>query len=191
MPAKKRQYAVDVWTLEYRSGASDKFYQVFVSETGLTVLRWGRRGSAGQNSATRYKSYDEARDQGLKQVFAKKSKGYSASYPDQKFLVDEGVLNSAQGGNPNPLVAAWNTAMREGAFAGAKQTVLKHYADFADRVQILLNRAEHESLESLSEELNGLEEVWEEISDKHGEVSAALDLAKATLFQRMMTGGYK
>jgi len=186
MPAKKRQHAVDVWTLEFRSGTSDKFYQVFVSETGVTVLRWGRRNTAGQSSCVRYRTYDEARDQGLKQVFAKKSKGYSASYPDQKFLVDSDVLDRAQGGNPDRLVEAWKSAMREGAFAGAKQTVLKHYADFADRVQILLNRAAHEDFESLQEEFESLESVWEEINDKHGEVSAAMELAKMTLFQRMM-----
>jgi predicted DNA-binding WGR domain protein len=187
MATKNLKYAVDVWTLEYRSGSSDKFYQVFVSETGLCVLRWGRRGTSGQSSTTAYSSYDAARDQGLKQVFAKKSKGYSARYPDQKYLVSQDALNYAKNGQVSVLVREWELALREGTFEGAKQTVLKHYADFAERVQTLLHRASNEDFETLSQEFEGIEEVWQEITDKHAEVSAAMDLAKITLFQRMMS----
>lgn len=185
---KPQQYAVDVWYMEYRSGTSDKFYQVFVSEKGLTVLRWGRRGTSGQSSVAAYRTYDEARDHGLKQVFAKKSKGYSQQGTEQKFMVDEEVLRYAQNGNPNYLVNAWQEAMRKGQFEGAKQTVLKHYADFSDRVQGLLARAENASFDDLTNEFEAIEQVWDEISDKHAEVSAAMSLVKSTLFQKMMAG---
>jgi predicted DNA-binding WGR domain protein len=188
MAIKSKQYAVDTWYMEYRAGTSDKFYQVFVSESGLTVLRWGRRGTAGQHSESRYASYDEARDHGLKQVFAKKSKGYSQQGPDTKFMATQEALDAAQRGNPNPLISEWAEAQRNGQYAGAKQTVLKHYADFSDRVQTLLHQAEYADAGTLTEEFAAIEEVWEEISDKHREVQAALDLTRQTLFQKMMAG---
>jgi len=185
---KPKEYAVDVWYMEYRSGTSDKFYQVFVSESGLTVLRWGRRGSAGQHSESRYASYDDARDNGLKQVFAKKSKGYTQQYPDSKFMASSDALDRAQGGNPTALVQEWNDALRNNQFEGAKQTVLKHYSDFSERVQTLLHQAEYADFGTLSDEFTAIEEVWEEINDKHAEVNAAMDLTRQTLFQKMMSG---
>lgn len=187
MPKKAVQQAVEAWILEFRNGTSDKFYAIYVTEAGVTVLRWGRRGTAGQSSANAYKNYDDARDQGLKQVFAKKSKGYSQIH-EGKFLVDVSIIEAALRGDAYSLHLKWQEAMNKGEFEGTKQTVLKNYADFAERVQRLLARAEDSSFEELNREFEAIEEVWAEISDRHGEVSAALNLAKVTLFQRMMQG---
>ena len=186
MPTKQKTYAVDVWYMEYRDGTSDKFYQVFVSETGLCVLRWGRRGSAGQHSEAHYGNYDKARENGLKQVYAKKSKGYVQQDEDAKFMATENALHRAQGGYPQPLVDEWHEAKSKGQFEGAKQSVLKHYADFSDQVQRLLHQAEYSDFETLSDKFTAIEEIWEEISDKHAEVSAAMDLTRQTLFQKLV-----
>lgn len=187
MATKTKQYAVDVWYLEYRVGTSDKFYQVFVSENGIVTLRWGRRGTAGQHSVARYSTYDDARDHGLKQVFAKKSKGYTQQGPDTKFLADQEVLDAALRGSPARLVSTWNEALRNGQFEGAKQTVLKHYEDFAERIKALMIQAEHSDFAQLSDEFEAVEKVWEEISDKHAEVNAAMQLTKATLYQKLIS----
>lgn len=188
MPITKTlETAVESWYLEYRSGTSDKFYHVMVADNGLVVLRWGRRGTSGQHSEARYRTYDEAHDHGLKQVYAKKSKGY-VQHSSIKFLATIDALNRAQEGYLDPLVRRWREALANGEVSAAKETVLKHYEEFSDRVQRLLNRASTEDFAALTDEFESIEAVWGEISDKHAEVTAAMNLVKATLFQKMMAG---
>lgn len=188
MARKPTHYSCTGWYMEYSEGTSNKFYQVFVSETGVCVLRWGRIGSAGQDSTTRYASYDEARDQGLKQVFAKKSKGYVQKYGDFTFMASTEALEYALQGSPSRLASEWTEALEKGEWDGAKTTVLKHYADFSERVKLLMDRSATSDFDTTMDEYTALEEVWAEIDDKHGEVVAAMSLAKMTLMQRLMSG---
>ena len=188
-PKKITEYSVTSWYMEYREGSSDKFYHVFVSETGVCLLRWGRRGTAGQNSCTRYSTLDEARTQGLKQVYAKQSKGYVQKH-EFSFLAHIDHLDAAQRGNPAYLVSAWKIALQEGEFTTAKTAVLRHYAEFAERVNMLLNDAGSADMGDSMEEFNELEKVWEEINDKHGEVAAAFDLTRMTLMQKLISSGH-
>jgi predicted DNA-binding WGR domain protein len=186
--AAPKKYAATAWYMEYREGTSDKFYEVIITESGVCMLRWGRRGSTGQNSVNRYASYDEARDQGLKQVFAKKSKGYVQSYGDFKFMATTEAIDYALRGNPTQLHAEFWDALSSGQFDGAKETVLKHYADFSESVKILMERAASGDTATTMDEYEQLERVWEEINDKHAEVSAAMSIAKMTLMQKLMAG---
>lgn len=185
--AKQHKIAVNVWYLEYREGGSDKFYQVFIAEQGLCVLRWGRRGSAGQCSVTRYRSYDEAHDQGLKQVFAKKSKGYRQVYGDMKFMALADTLDYTQmSSDTSKLLGELNAAREGGEFGGAKEAVLKHYADFAEQAKSLVERAGTQDFETVHGQYEELKAVWEEINDRHAEVSAAMGIAEQTLMQKLM-----
>lgn len=185
--AAPKHYACTAWHMEYREGTSNKFYEVFVAENGLCVLRWGRIGAIGQHSVTRYSTYDEARDQGLKQVFAKKSKGYNQTYGDAQFMASIEALNNAQRDNPSYLVGELQESLRRGQFDGAKQAVLKQYADFAEKVKDLMVRAETGDIHDSMEEYQQLEGVMTEINEKHAEVTAAMTLAQQTLFQKLMT----
>lgn len=185
--AAPKHYAVNAWHMEFTEGTSNKFYQVFVSESGLTVLRWGRIGAAGQHSVARYDTYDEARDQGLKQVYAKKSKGYVQKYGDRQFMATVEALNYAQRDNPTMLASEFHTSLDDGAFEGAKITVIRQYRDFAETVKDLMDRAGSTTDFGASmDEYQQLEKVWEEITDVHAEVSAAMSIAQATLFQKLM-----
>lgn len=186
--AAPKHYACTAWYMEYREGTSDKFYEVIISENGVCMLRWGRRGAIGQSSVNRYSSYDEARDQGLKQVFAKKSKGYVQKYGDQKFMASTNALDYALQGNPALLTGEFADSLRNGQFDGAKEAVLKHYADFAEQVKALMDRAATGNTEMTMNEYEQLERVWAELDDKHAEVSAAMSIAKATLMQKLMAG---
>lgn len=185
--AVKHKIPVTVWYLEYKAGGSDKFYQVFVSESGDCVLRWGRRGAAGQSSVTRYSGYDDARDQGLKQVFAKKAKGYQQVYGDMKFMVTSDTLDyTRMASDAAALVRDLAVAREDGDFGGAKEAVLKHYADFAEQAKSLIDRAGSQDFEQVHGEYEALKAVWEEIDDRHAEVTAAMGLAEATLAQSLM-----
>ena len=186
--AAPKEYPATGWYMEFREGTSDKFYHVIVTESGVCMLRWGRRGSVGQNSVTAYSTYDEARDQGLKQVFAKKSKGYVQQYGDFNFMVTAEGLDYARRGNVAPLVREWTEALERGQFDGAKTTVLKHYKEFSESVKALMDRAATGDTERTMDEYEQLEKVWDEISDVHAEVSAAMSIAKMTLAQKLMAG---
>lgn len=184
----EKEYACTAWYMEYRDGTSDKFYHVIISETGVCMLRWGRRGAVGQSSVNRYSSFDEARDQGLKQVFAKRSKGYESKYSDQKFLATNTALEYALRGSITKLVDEFNMSLANGQFDGAKETVLKHYREFAEQVKELMDRAATGDTARTMDEYEQLEKVWDEISDVHAEVSAAMSIAKMTLMQKLMAG---
>lgn len=186
--ARTTHYPATAWRMEYREGASDKFYEVIITESGVCMLRWGRRGAVGQHAVNRYASYDEARDQGLKQVFAKKSKGYVQKYGDFKFMATVEAIHYALQGNPATLVSEFSQALKNGQFSGAKDAVLKHYADFSESVKSLMDRAATGDTETTMNEYEQLEKVWEEINDKHAEVSAAMSIAKMTLMQKLMAG---
>lgn len=189
MATKKRPLAITSWILHFRDAGSNsnKFYEVYVGENGLCVLRWGRIGSTGQSSVTRYSSYDEARDHGLKQVFAKKAKGYVTQYSDMKFMVDADIVDHTQmASDPAGLVNAFRDSLSKGQFDGAKEAVLKHYADFADQAQRLMDRAGRQSLDEVIGEYEQLESVWDEINDKHSEIEAVMSIAKQTMAQKLM-----
>ncbi len=185
--AAPTEYATDCWYMEYVEGTSSKFYEVMIVESGVCVLRWGRIGSAGQSSVTAYPTYDEARDQGLKQVFAKKSKGYVTKY-EATFMASTNSISRARNVSPVDMHHEFITSMRDGAFNAAKSTVLKHYAEFAEQVKTLMDRAATGDFAQTMEEYEQVEKVWAEINDKHAEVSAAMSIAKATLMQKLMSG---
>lgn len=192
MPATTiKNYAVSTWYMEHHDAAknSHKFYQVFLFETGLVVLRWGRVGTSGQCSVAQYSSYDEGHDVALRQVYAKKSKGYTSQYDDVKFVVDEAVhkytLTTSDSGS---LVLHLNKAMEDSKFAGAKDAVLQHYVSFSEQAQRLLAKAATADLDETMTDYQALTDVWDEINDKHNEVQVVVDLAKQTIAQKLFGG---
>ncbi|MDN8806865.1 WGR domain-containing protein, partial [Staphylococcus aureus] len=76
----KSQTVVDIYRLTFQSGSSNKFYNVYIAEDGTVVLRWGRMHTHGQSSVSAMPTYDDAVDLGMRQVYAKKSKGYTQQY---------------------------------------------------------------------------------------------------------------
>lgn len=193
MPAATKtdiKYAVTAWYMEHNdtSKNSHKFYQVFLFETGVVVLRWGRIGTLGQTSITKYPDYESAQDIAYRQVYAKKSKGYVSQYDDMKFLVEEPVVNGLGTSDVGPLVASLNKSMEDSKFAGARDAVLQHYVSFSDQAQRLLHRAPTADLAETMADYEALEDVWEDILTKHNEVQIVMDLAKTTLTQKLMGG---
>lgn len=182
----KKNYAVTAHIMEYRQDRSDKFYQVFITESGICVLRWGRRGTTGQASATSHGSYDEAHDIGMRQVYSKRSKGYVSTVSDFKFIATEQSIKYALNGDTSWLYREYREAMESGEFAGAKDAVLKHYSDFAEQVKRLMDQASYSDSGEMVERLDALETVWNEISDKHAEVQIALNVAKQTVAKNLL-----
>lgn len=176
------------WTMAYREGTSNKFYEVILTESNWVVLRWGRIGSQGQSSATRYGSYSEGHDVALRQVYAKKSKGYVSSVSEYPFPVTNEAIKQAAGGVAYALASEFVRAQREGQFAGSKAIVLKHYEDFSNRAQHLLAQAGELSFDDAMSEFEDLEKTFAEITSKHEEVSTSMGLVRATLMQKLMAG---
>jgi predicted DNA-binding WGR domain protein len=183
---KHTSVPVHSWHLEFIGGTSKKFYRVLVTEAGLTILRWGRIGSVGQHSVSSFGMYDKARDVGLRQVFEKKAKGYVEKYHDLKFSASADAINDATDGDFTLIDREWREAADAGEFDAAKVEVLKHYADFSERVQVLLDRAADADLDTTMDEYESLSGVWDEINDKHAEVTAAMGLCRATLMQKLV-----
>lgn len=183
--AKKSTTIVDAYYLTYKDGRSNKFYEVLITEDGTTILHWGRIHTAGQSSVSVMGSYDDAHDVAMRQVYAKKSKGYNQDRAD-KFVVDSEIVRWAKEGNPSRLFDAIVESRREGQFTGLKEAVLTHYKDFADQAQNLMNRADGMDFEEVSNEFDELKKVWEEIQDKHSEVQTVLSLAEATFMRKLL-----
>lgn len=182
---------VSAWELTYESDAanSHKFYRVFVSDDGVVVLRWGRIGTQGQQSVSLHPTADEARDVALRQVYAKKSKGYVQELPEHKFAATALAVERAKEGYPSALYTEYQNSLEEGRFDGAKAVVLSHYDDFAEQARSLMERAPDANFETIMDEYQQFEAVWEEIHNRHTEVEAVLDLTKRTLMQKLMGGG--
>lgn len=183
--AKKSTTIVDAYYLTYRDGRSNKFYEVLITEDGTTILHWGRIHTAGQSSVSVMGSYEDAHDVAMRQVYAKKSKGYNQDRAD-KFVIDTEIVRWAKEGNPARLFEAIAQSRAEGKFSGLKDAVLTHYKDFADQAQNLMNRADSMEFEQVSDEFDELKAVWEEIKDKHAEVETVLSLAEATFMRKLM-----
>lgn len=191
MATKKPDIAVYAWILVYQDRAknSNKFYHVFVAENGMYWIHWGRVGSVGQSSAGRMGTFDDARDIGLRQVFAKKSKGYVQSHDGVKFMAAQDILDQALAAQYGYTVyILFQEAMRSGQFTGARDAVLKHYAEFADQAQRLLAGASENDFAEVLEQYEELKKVWEDINDKHGEVSVAMSMVDQTLAMRLVGG---
>lgn len=184
---KIKDYGARYWRLEYKNAAqnSNKFYEVFIVDNGVCVLRWGRIGTAGQSKA-HAGTYTDVESVGLRQVYAKQGKAYKAVQSDFKFVVDEETVDNARRGNTAGLAKACTEARADGQFGGARDAVLKHYADFSTQVQELLHNAATYDFEVVIEEYDALEKVWADIEDKHREVVTAMSLAKQTLMQKLV-----
>ena len=185
------EIAVYAWTLSFQDNAknSNKYYNVFVAENGMYWLHWGRVGSSGQSSSGRQGTFDDARDIGLRQVFAKKSKGYSQHNEAVKFMIPQSQLEEYLSRNDAySLRVMFSEAMRNGQFSGARDAVLKHYAEFSDQAQRLLAGAQTNDFAQVLEQYEDLKKVWEDINDKHSEVEIAMNMVDQTLAMRLVGG---
>jgi predicted DNA-binding WGR domain protein len=181
----KKTTVVDAYYLTFRDGRSNKYYEVLITEDGTTVLHWGRMHTAGQSSVSVMSNYEDAHDIAMRQVYAKKSKGYNQDRAD-KFVIDSELVRYAKEGNTVPLFNAINEARREGKFTGMKDAVLTHYKDLADQAQSLMNRADGMDFEQVEAEFDELKQVWEEIQDKHAEIATVIGLAEATFTRKLL-----
>lgn len=181
-PAK---IVVDLYHLTYQSGTSNKFYNVYIAEDGTCVLRWGRIGTHGQSSVSVLPTYDEGHDLAMRQVYAKKSKGYTQQH-SSKYVIDAQHVKWAKEGNPDSLFGAIDTAAREGAFTGVRDAVLTHYADLAEKAQSIMARADGMDFEAVSNEYDQLKEVWGEIQERHAEIQVTMSIAEATFARKLL-----
>lgn len=176
------------WYLENRNGNHNKFYTVLISENGYVVTAWGRIGAAGQSKIQKLGAGDAA-DVGLRQVFSKKTGGYSALTDDLLFKVPSEVLTQA-GANTltGPVVNLFAQARKQPRFQGEKDAALKHYDDFTEKAQALLASAGGRSFEEVYAEFEELEAAWKALDAKHGETRVTVDLCRAQLGQALMSG---
>lgn len=179
------EFQVTAWHLEYREGSSNKFYRVYVTENGLTVLKWGRIRTHGQSSFSTHSDYTSALDAGLKQVYEKRAKGYQQIHEIQ-FTGTITAIRTARGGDPSLLDREYQDALNSGSYETAKVEVLKHYAAFSEQIQSLLGRAQYTDLAELLDQYEQVEQAWAEIDDKHREVTAAMQLTKAALMTKLV-----
>ena len=174
--------------LENRVGNHRKFYTVLIAENGVVVLSWGRIGTSGQGKIQKVGS-DSAVSLGMRQVYAKQTRGYNAVTSDLKFTVEEGaLLEGCRDGSFAHLTRAFHKARQDPKFEGHRDAVLKHYDDFVAKAQTLLNGAGDRTFDEVYAEFDQLEKAWETINDKHAEATVVIDLAKQTLSQRLMSG---
>lgn len=176
------------WHLENRTGSHNKFYTVLIAENGVVVTAWGAIGSAGQSKIQKT-TLKDAEALGKRQVYSKLTRGYSTKADEFKFTIEEDALNEAcRRTMTQPLTRAFHQALRDPQYEGDKQVVLKHYDDFVDKAQRLLNEAGDRSFEEVYAEFEELEKAWAEISDKHAEAEVTVSLTKQLLSQKLMSG---
>ena len=165
-----------------------KFYTVLIAGN-IVVTAWGRIGTQGQSKIQKLPSYDDAESIGLRQVYAKQSKGYEPQAKGVKFMVDDKVLaESASQDNTGPLTRAFFKAMNDPEFEGDKQAVAKHYDEFVAKAQSLLDSASTRNFEEVHNAFEELEVAWNAISDKHAEAEITVSFLRQTLAQRLMSG---
>lgn len=176
------------WYLENRNGSHQKFYTVLIASNGYVVTAWGRIGAQGQSKIQKLAPSD-ATDVGLRQVFSKKTGGYTALTDDLLFAVASEVLTQA-GANQQtaPLTRLFAEARTKPAFQGEKDAALKHYDDFTEKAQALLANASGRSFDEVWGEFEELQAAWQALDDKHSETRVTVDLCRAQLGQALMSG---
>lgn len=183
MARKPTHYPVTEWYLEYRNPAqnSSKFYQVFVTETGLCVIRYGRIGSSGQYQVTAFPTFDEARALGMRQFYAKQTKGYQLIRDAVVFNGSVAAIDAARRENGAALVRECEEALANGSMEGSKDAVLRVYEDFTEKAKTLLGKASTLDPEVAMEELSELKRVWTDIETLHAEAAIAMELTESTI----------
>lgn len=177
------------WYLENRIGNHSKFYTVLVADNGVVALAWGKIGTQGQSKIQKLPTHDAADDVGRRQVYAKKSKGYSAVHSEVKFTMDGDELARACSLNDAfALTRTFAKALREPQFQGDAQAVAKHYDDFVAKAQRLMDKAGSMPFDAVYADFEELEAAWNEINDKHSEAETTLSLTKAILQQSLLSG---
>jgi len=181
--------AVTGWHLENRIGSHNKYYTVLIAENGIVVTAWGKIGTAGQTKIQKLPQVKDAEALGKRQLYSKQTGGYSVLTDEFKFTIEHDVLmQAASTTNAAVLTRLFHEALRDPAYEGDKQVVLKHYDDFVAKAQRLLNEAGERAFEDVYAEFEELEAAWQSISDKHDEVKVTVDLTKQLLGQRLMSG---
>lgn len=186
---KQQQVPVTGWYLENKLPGHFKFYLVLVSDNGVVTTSWGKIGTAGQHKVQKLSTAADARDIGLRQVFTKKSKGYSAVTEDLTFMVEEQHLEAAcQSGDASTLNNKFAVAMKDTPADGGKEAVFQHYATFAEQAQRLLDKAGTQGapLDELFTELEQIRDAFNELEEKHNQAKIALGLAEKSLAQALM-----
>jgi len=177
------------WYLENRIGSHNKFYCVLLSENGVVVTAWGGIGTKGQAKIQKFPRADDAEALGKRQLYSKKTGGYSPVTEDFKFSLDSDVLNEAcQRQDPHALTRLFHDARLNPAYEGDAQAVLQHYDDVAKKARRLLETAGERTFEDVHTEFEELKKAWEVVRDKHDEVATAMSLTEQVLGQRLMSG---
>lgn len=177
---------VSGYYLENTMPGHNKFYTVLIAEDGTVLTNWGKIGADGQSKCDKMPSARQAEEVGLRQFYAKSTRGYKVKHEGVKFEVDPKLLNDANAGAVRPLLRAWQETRTQPALAAEQQVALRHYDDFAKKAQELLEDAPNMDFETLWARHAELVEVWTALSDKHAEVSTIVDLTKATLMKKLM-----
>ena len=172
--------------LENTMPGHNKFYTVLIAEDGTVLTNWGKIGApTGQIKCDKMPSSRQAEEVGLRQFYAKSTKGYKIKHEAVKFKVDQRALNDANAGNATSLLNAWREFRTQPVLGAESEVALRHYEDFARKAQQLLEDAPNLDFETLFARHGELSEVWKALDDKHAEVNAIVDLTKASLMKKL------
>ncbi len=182
---------VVAWYLENRNPPHKKFYTVLVADDGTLVLHWGRIGTGGQFKVEQHRDAAQARNIGLRQVYAKGSKGYAMIDEELKFIATVEQVKRAHEGTQgcHHLAALFKVAKDNPAFAGEQKAAAKHYDSFIGSAEALLHRLTSggEEFETVYAEYQALQEAWSELAERHDTAAATLQLTASKVQQRLMS----
>lgn len=177
------------WLLEWSDPKTntDKEYLVFLTETNVCVMQWGRIGTSGQSAAGKHPTYQAAEDVGMAKMHGKRASGYKTKVDGMRFMATERAVGAALEGAHYELVTEFRAAVKDGRYTGQRDAVFKHYDEFARQADDVLQAAQAGTMTGAEalERLGQLDDVWDQIQDRHQEVSTTLRLTKAMALQKL------
>lgn len=172
--------------LENTLPGHNKFYTVLIVEDGTVITNWGKIGADGQSKIDKLPNAEKAEELGMRQFYAKATRGYEIKHRDVKFEVPKKAVDDAHAGSYRALLRPFMEARTAPVFANESSLALRHYDDFAAKAQALLTDAPNMDFETLFARHSELNDVWASLTEKHNEVSTIVDLTKATLMKKLM-----
>lgn len=172
-------------------GGHSKYYTVMFSDLGHVIFNWGRIGASnGQWKIEKLPTGSNAEAVGMKQVYAKASKGYDRVEGEQNFRFTATVADldhAVEINHGQRLDQRRRQAMQNPQFAGQQQTATAHYDTFITAANALMTRAATENVEEVLDDWAALQAAWAELDDKHGTAAATVSLTGQMLQQRLLS----
>lgn len=175
--------------LEYQDWAtnSDKFYQVFITETG-TLINYGRRGTDGQTKWTSAPDFERAEVHATKKVYEKLDRGYEQVIEPDVFEVHSEPMSDGSW-TLSALMRALNNARSDGSITKAADDLASKAEEFAHQVASLIASVKAK-LVTESEILTNIQEMELDLERTENAIATArfgLEMARESLGRMVAT----